>query len=180
VGVSVIPARDSGGAELSRVKITKTGLGLQCHAIEFATSTVGSVVNIDKNGDDYGFATLKFYDDQDNELTTQIDIDSDCVTTVLVWEPTYDIDIIGGEMRQKSVPASPVRCNFYSVYSGHEFCSGGMNMEYVGAGSAKRMDGRAPKTLPYVEGIGITKFHLVCRHPAGFQHSLMCVLEFFK
>jgi len=172
--------KDSDGADLSRVKITKTGWGLQCHAVQIETSKLSSVYDKKKDGTNYGFGTLKFYDSSDNELTTQGSIDTSCVRTDLLWEPTHDIEMIGGELWQDSAPSNDVYMWFFHEYSGHEFCSGGLNAKYLGANGCKTMDGRAPKLLPYHATYHTGRVVFRCRHNAGDQHKLMLVLEFYK
>jgi len=171
---------DSTGRPIHRMAITRSGFGLQCQTVEFETSKLSSVHNKDKDNDDLGFAEMKFYDASDNELTTQTAIDSSCVRTDVLWEPTYDFEIIGGEIWQQSIPSQDVYTWFYNEYSGHEFCSGGLNLKFLGANGCKKMDGRAPKLLPYNETYHTNRMVLVARHPAGFQHKVMFVMEFFK
>jgi len=171
---------DSDGANLARLKITKTGWGLQCHAIQLETSKLSSVYSKDADGDDYGFASLKFYNASDEELTEQSAIDSGCVRTDLLWEPDYDIEMIGGELWQQTAPTGNVYMWFFHEYSGHEFCSGGMNAKFIPAPGCKKMDGRAPKLLPYNATYHTGRMVFRCRHSIGAQHKLMLVLEFFK
>lgn len=170
---------DTDGSPLSRVKITKTGWGLQCHAIEFTTSKLDSVNDIDADGEDWGFSTIKFFDENDTELTTQEDITSSCVCTELYFEPTNDYEVIGGEMWQKEVPTAPIRCNLRHALTGHEFCTGGFNAEFLPAHGCKKMDGRAPKLLPYNATYHTGMLVMTTRHPAGVQHDFQLVIEIF-
>jgi len=171
---------DTDNAILSRTKITKTGWGLVCHTIGIETSTLGSLHDVGEAGSDYGFGTLKFYDDEDTELTEQSAIDTDCVKTVLEWEPTNTYEVIGGEMYNGAKIDTPFYVWFKHPYSGHEFCTGGFDMSFLPAYGKKTMDGRAPKELPYYPGAGITKVRLTARHNAGVKQKLQLVLELYE
>jgi len=178
--------QDSDGSDLCRVKITRTGWGLQCHAVQIETAKLSSIYNRDKDGDDYGFTTLKFYNASDVEITDagaysthQDHIDALCVRTDLIWEPTFDIEMIGGEFWQATAPTNDIYMWFFHEYSGHSFCDGGMNAKVIGA-AHKEMDGRAPKLLPYNDTYHTGRLILRCRHTAGDQHKIMLVLEYYK
>ena len=179
-GNTPIEIRDSDGSALHRLKINRTGWGLQCHAIEFETCQLNSISSIDKDGNQYGFADIKFYNAAGTELTAQNDIDTDCVKSVMSWEPTADYEMIGGDIMQQVVPISPVRLNFYHYATGHEFCTGGMNMQFIAACSGKKMDGRTPKLIPYYAEYPTAMLCLVARHAAGLHHKMMLTMELFK
>lgn len=174
-----IDPRDNDGSKLARHKITKTGWGLHCHKVELETSKLSSVIDIDKDGIDWGYATIKFYDVNNQELTTQNDIDANCVRTDMSFEPTVDYEIIAGEIWQKSVPVSAMLLNLFHQFSGHEFCTGGFNMEFLPANGYKKMDGRTAKMMPYNATYHTNLLILRCRHSAGVRHRLMLVLEIF-
>ena len=171
--------RDTDGNKFARFKITKSGWGLVCHTVEFETSKLSSVFNKKFNQSDFGWATLKFYDDEDNELTTQESIDTDCVKTVLIWEPDETIQIRGGSIYPGVRATVDMRVWFKNTYSGHEFCSGGFDLRRLPDYGSKVLDGGAPKELPYVEGAGITKCELLVLHPEGHQKTLQVVLDLF-
>jgi len=176
---------DTDGSQLSRVKITKTGWGLQCHSIGVTTGKVDSIYDKKHDGTDYGFGTLKFYDSEDDEITEkgtydtlQDRLDAECETTALLWEPTHDLEIIGGELWQKAKPASAVRMWFYHPLSGHEFCTGGIDLQFID--NKKSMDGRAPKLLPYSAAYHSSQLCMKMKHTAGVNHDVQLVLEIFK
>lgn len=170
---------DGSGRTLSRFAITKSGWGIQCHAVNFELSKLNSIHEQDRNGDDHGFASMKFYNASDEELTTQGDIDTYCVRTDIYIEPDYDIEMIGGEFWPKLAYSEEVYLHFFHVLSGHEFCSD-FEASSVAAGGLKRMDGRAPKLLPYVSGQHYTQVCLRARHSAGFQHKSQVVIEWYE
>ena len=171
---------DSDNAKLSRLKITKTGWGFQCNTVEFTTSKLSSVYHKKADGTDWGYCTIKFYDDEDTELTDQNDIDSDCVKTIMQWKPTVDIEVIGGGIFQTSAPTSATRAWFYHPVSGHEFCTGGIDLQCVGTTVPFGIDGRAPKLLPYVAGQDYGTLKMIVRHSAGYEHKVTLKLEIFR
>jgi len=171
---------DTDGSKLARVKITKTGWGLQCHAINFETSKLASVHEKKADGTNYAYCTMKFYDDEDTELTTQATIDTDCVRTDIFIEPTHDYEMIGGEFWPITLFSEDCFVHFFHVLTGHEFCSD-FNARAVGAGHCKRMDGRAPKLMPHDDPVDHTnQLCLRLRHSAGFKHKTQIIMEFFK
>ena len=92
-------ASDDGGAQLSRVKVAPSGWSFHYQGTEFETSRLDSIYNKDEAGDDLGFSTIKLYDAAGDEIVTQGAADTDCVKTVIDWEPTFDYYIIGGALR---------------------------------------------------------------------------------
>jgi len=173
---------DATGRPIVRNAVTIEGWSAQFHAVGFCTSKLNALRNHGDDGNALGFATAKFYDDENNELTTQEDIDSECVKTVIDWMPSHDYEIVGGQLMQAQPPAS----NVYLWVKGLPgilnvmFAQGGLNLKLCGQGGIADFDGRASKFLPYNSGAGTNKFQLILRHEAGVQHEVQLVLEIFK
>ena len=62
---------DSDGSTMSRTKMTQSGWQYHLQGLEFTTSDRDSIINQDENDTPLGFATIKIYDAQDNEITTE-------------------------------------------------------------------------------------------------------------
>ena len=69
---------DSDNVALSRTKVTASGWHFQMYGLEFETSKLSSVIDLDVYGNVFGNASIKFYDDNDTELTTQVGITASC------------------------------------------------------------------------------------------------------
>lgn len=180
---------DTDGVPLSRTKITKTGWHFQAQTVEFVTSKLDSLYNHDMAGTDLGYATIKYYDDNDDEITspTQQNLDDDCVKTVIDWEPTHDIEIIGGTLYQSTVPTHDVRVWIIAVpdvsamYGGSiPFAEGGLNLKHMGTGAIMDLDGKTPKLMKYDATYHTNKFRIVAKHTAGDQCPLMIVFKIFE
>lgn len=173
---------DSTGRPIYRHAITQEGWSAQFHSIGFCTSKLSALYNKDDAGNDLGFLTAKFYNSSGTELTTQGDIDSGCVKTVIGWKPTHDYEIVGGQLMQAAAPST----NIYMWVKGLPgilnvmFAQGGMNLKLAGQGGIADFDGRASKFLPYSGGAGTNKFEIILKHDAGVQHELQMVFEIFK
>jgi hypothetical protein len=178
---------DSNGIPLQRTKITRTGWHYQVHGIEFCTSKLDSAFNEDKDGNDLGFCTLKFYDNTDTELVagTQAELDANCVKTVLTWQPDQDIEVIGGVLEQATPAASDVRMWVtaipdYTVAQGGNvpFSQGGINLRYISG--ELPIDGKTPKLMSHNGGIGTNKFEIVMKHNAGVITPVHMIFNLFR
>lgn len=180
---------DVDGAPLTRTKVTKTGWHYQCNAVEWTSAKLSSMYNKNKAESDLGYTNIKYYDNTDTELVagTQAELDSDCVKTVLTWEPPQDIELIGGTMYQSSAPINDVRLWVTAipdlpVASGGSvpFCTGGINLKYMGSGAIYTVDGKVPKMMPYSATYHTNKLEITIIHPAGEKHSIMMVFQLFR
>ena len=183
----VITPTDVDGVPLARTKITQSGWHFQYHSIEWETSKLNGVYNKDFNENDLGYATIKFYDDQDVELTLQGDIDTDCVKTVVDFEIGHDFEVIGGTFKQTVAPTSNVRLwiiaapDIPKVMGGTvEFTQGGLNLKRLGANSQIELDGKTAKMMAYDATYHTSKFRFVVRHGAGSKHPLFMSFKLFK
>lgn len=178
--------KDSDGSPLSRIKITTTGWHYQLHGAEFQTSQLNSVYSKKQDSTDFGFVTIKCYDIDGNELTTQENCDSSAVKTVIDWEPTYDYEIVGGFFKQKELPSVDVRLWVMGVpdvpaqYGGSKLFAANINLKYVGLEEGIKVDGRAPKYMTYNATYHSNKLRLILKHDAGYKHDMHIVFEIFK
>lgn len=177
---------DSDGALLSRIRVTAAGWQYQFHGIEFKSSQLDSVYSKKEDGTDFGFATVKCYDSDDVQLTTQGDCDTSSVKTVLDWEPTHDYEIIGGLFKQLEIPATNIRMWVVGVPDVSEANGGSkpfmanINLRYVGLEEGTRIDGRAAKFLAYNATYHTNKIRIILKHSAGYKHDIHMIMEIFK
>lgn len=175
--------RDADGAIILRQKAAQSGWKAQFHAIRLSTATTSGVHNKDRNGNDLGFCTYTMYDSQD-QVTV---VPAECVKTVVTWEPTHDMEIVGGRCFQKQAPNTDVwmyvtaAAHIPVQYGGSiEFLQGGMNLKDVADGGEVDFDGRAAKFVAYDAVYHSGRFEILLKHDAGVQHSFSLVFELFK
>ena len=176
--------RDMDGASLQRTKVAPLGWMFQLHSVEFTTAKLDSLYNKDEMGNDLGFVALHLYDADDVEITTT-ENQGNAVKTIIHWEPNYTFEITGGNLFQGSPPTQDVRLWVIAVpdipaqFGGdRDFIQGGVNLRRIMCSVIA--DGRVAKKLEYVEGLKLTKFEIVLKHAAGFQHSAQMLFEIFK
>jgi hypothetical protein len=177
---------DSDGAIMQKLKITTTGWHLQLHTVEFSTSKRSIDHSKDSNGNDLSFCTMKCYDSNNTEITTDEGL-TNCVKTVFSWEPTHDYDISGAYFYQLAKPTENVRMWTVGVpdvpaqYGGSKpFVQGGLNLKFLNSDNALQIDGKTPKWLQYSATNHTNKFSLTFKHEAGLVHLMMIVFEIFK
>lgn len=179
-------AKDSDGSLISRTKIAPAGWHYQLHCVEVSTSVLNGFVNDKYDGTSYGFVTHKCYNAAGTLLTNQLNIDTECVKTVVDWEPTFDYELIGGSIYQDTVPISNVRFWIVAVpdlpvsYGGSVVFGSGINLKYVNIAGTVSMDGRSPKRLTYSATYHSNKLRLIFKHNAGYKHEGMFLFELFK
>ena len=204
-GVDQTP-RDSDGSPITRPKHTKSGWHYEPRSIDFFTAEYKSLYNrkhdgnIISAGTDYGDASLKFYDDQGAELSYQqtgheseteqqfqTRLDNDCVMSVMDWQPTYDMDIIGGYLMVCDAPTTStylwtiVAPEVPEVMGGQvPHVAGGWNLRFFNANDRIQVDGRGIKTMAYDPVYNSNKFRTIVKHSAGQKIGLQIVFEHFK
>jgi hypothetical protein len=179
-------ATDNDGAFLTRPKMASIGWTFHLRCFQFETCTLNSLVNAKVDGTLWGDAVVEHYDASMNLLTTQQAIDSSCVLTSLAWEPTYDYEILGGNVRHIERPASPVYLFVTAVPDVPEVMGGtkrmvnGFDLQFLDPTDAVIADGHTPKRLNYSSTYHTNKIRLCLRHQAGFKHRIQFVIEVFK
>lgn len=181
-----ISARDSEGAYLQRTKAASSGWTYHMTAPEFLTSVIGSAYHKDVNGNDLNEISIKFYDDSNVELTTQGACDTDCVKTVVSFEPTWDYEIIGGTIKTANDVTENVRIWIVAVpdvpaqYGGSKIMVQGVNLKFVDPNNGIEANGRASKYMAYSATYHTNKIQLIIKHPAGHKEAMMIAFEVFK
>lgn len=177
--------KDTDGSSLQRTKITNTGWNYQLKGLEFTTSDLDSTYSKDADDNDLGDISIKLYDSNGDEITTELD-EPNCVKTVVDWEPSYDYELIGGMFKVKQLIVSDVRLWIIGVpdvpaqYGGNKLFASGVNLQFVGLEEGVRADGRASKLLLYDPVYHTNKLRLILKHSAGYQVSMHMLLELFK
>ncbi len=181
--VSMLEPVDAEGASVSRGKAAKAGWKAQFHSIRISTATVGGVYNKNKSGQDIGFCTYTMYD-VNGQVTADV---VQCVKTVVTWEPTHNMEIVGGRLLQRSAPTTDVwmyvtaAAHIPAQYGGSvTFTDGGINLYDVGDGGETDFDGRAAKFVAYDPINHSGRFEILLKHDAGVQHSFSLIFELFK
>lgn len=177
--------RDKSGRKVSRMAATERGWQFHLTGIEFTTAKIDSLYHKDPDGNDLNQATVKFYDDQDVEVTEQVN-EVTIVKTVLDFEPPFDIELIGGKLKQLNTTAQDVRVYVIAVpdvpkaYGGSKDFVCCINMKFIRDHDSVDADGRSSKLLKFDAVNHTNKVQLIVNHPAGFQHDMMMLLEMFK
>ena len=183
----IIDQLDSDGARMSRVKVAPSGWSFQLHGVEFTTALLGSLVNIDRNGNDIGDIAMSFYDASGNQLSDQATVTASCVMSRIDFEPPYDYYIVGGMIRPPNsvTITNDVRLHVIAVPDIPESSGGSkmfiqnVNMKYS-SGTGIEANGRAAKWLQYSATYHTNKLRFEFRHSAGVQVNLALFLEYFK
>lgn len=177
---------DTEGSLISRPKMAPLGWHYQHHGVEVVTSTISSVHNKKVDGSDYGFATAKFYNAQNQELLTQQDCDLYCVKTVLIWEPLHDFELVSGDIRSISTLNDDVY--FWCVAAPLVPAQYGGNINFVTSVNLRSMnsvgnfnvDGRTPKMIKYDPVYHSGRFDSTFKHPAGYKAKFQLTIGLYK
>ena len=197
----IIPV-DIDGSQINRPKTTETSFHYEPRCLDFYTSKLNSLYNRKDNGGgildgtDYGDAGLRFYNSSDIELTQggaetdaafQARLDSNCTKTIMWWQATYDMDLIGGMLQLKNQPTSDTY--FWCVVapdipegSGGSipFFASGLNLYFYKDGTMHHYDGRGAKRFVADPVYNSNKFHFIFKHPVGEQVGLQIVVDTFR
>jgi len=183
---------DSDGRQVTKSATTYKGWRYLAHPVEVETSTLNSLFCEDYIGTTRPGCTLQFFDSNGTELVagTQLELNLNCVETVLTIAPSYDYDIIGGNVHQSTPPTQDLRIWVIAGATDLKHLPGtvtefigGINLKLLPEGDQLETDGRASARLNLTtEGVPTptNKLQYILRHPVGFQHKLMVVVEYFR
>lgn len=186
----IVPS-DTDGSVLQRPKYAPPGWTYQLRSLEFETSLLGSarskkVAPGTKVETDWGDVTLKFFNAAGTELTDQTTIDTDAVWTQVDFEPTYDIEIVGGAVRLLTELTTDVYMTLIGVpdiptaYGGTKYFVSDINLNYIPAQGVINADGRTSKKLTYDATYHTNKMRALFRHAAGVKHRIQINYEFYR
>lgn len=177
--------KDADGSILIRPKAAKAGWVFALLPVEFTTSKLNSLYAKKYDGTDRTAFTYKIYDANDQEIT-EAQYEVNAVKTVIDFEPSFDYEIIGGQIQQKTIPTSDIRLWVVAVpdvpeaYGGSKEMVGGVNLKFIDPTDKVQADGRVSKYMQYSATYHTNKLRLIARHPAGTQHELLLLLEIFR
>jgi hypothetical protein len=181
---------DTDGAAIVRTKAAKRGWSFWAVPIEMTTSTLGgSVYCKDSAGNDIAGITCKIYDANNDEITVAgiggINL-TQCVKTVLDFEPAFDFEMIGGALRINSNPASDIRLwvigapDIPAMYGGSKEFASGINLKFMAPDSSFEIDGRVTKYVTYSASTHSGKIRILLKHPAGTQVNMQFVIHTYR
>lgn len=182
---------DIDGAQIVRIKAAKKGWTYFACPIEFKTSTINSLYSKLYDGTNRPGITLKFYDSSNVEVTEPgiMDVnESLIVKTVIDFEPPYDYEVIGGELRINQDITSLQDCRLYIIavpdisaeMGGSKEMVGGINLKYLAPQNMLLVDGRVSKTLIYNATYHTNKLRFVLIHDAGLKIDFHITLDLFR
>ena len=178
---------DEQGRQILRVAAGQAGWVYLCHPVEFETSKIGSLYEKLSSGTDRGCSSVKFYDINNAEVTDAQN-EASIVKTVLLIKPSYDYELISGDIQQIDSPSTDVRVwvNGGIIELGGAYVkefAGGVNMRFFGTNESLKTDGRAAKYMKK-DIVGVpyqaNQIQIIVKHNAGVQHKFMLLLEYFR
>lgn len=176
---------DSDGSVIIRPKAAKKGWVFGIIPLEFTTSKLNSVFSKLPDNTNRSGITYKIYDSNDSEITNSQN-EVDAVKTVIDFEPTYDYELIGGQIQQHTKPTTDIRLWVVAVpdisvsYGGSKEMVGGVNLKFIDPADKVNADGRVSKYMTYNATNHTNKMRLIIRHDAGVQHDLIIFFDIFR
>ena len=180
---------DTDGAAIVRNKAAKRGWTFCSLPFEFETARLNDTLYAkDHLGVTRSFITMKSYDNNDVEVTTPglagINYAS-IVKTVIDFEPPYDYEIIGGDLRTLTAIANDMRLWLVAAPdipapNGSKEMGGGINLKFLSPGNVWSVDGRVTKYATYSATFHTNKIRLIFKYPAGTNESLGIVIQLYK
>jgi hypothetical protein len=195
---------DETGREVVRQAATDKGWAFLSQGIEFTTAKENSIFCDNwKKQNDFNNYYIKFYDDNDQEVTSDLSTRS-----VVTLDFGIDYDIIAGSVTQHKRPTdldgNLQNVRLYTIigiidHTGTPFDPDGpgtawkeqvtqfvgpINLKFVSENSPVETDGRAGKKLfktvneniPYNQN----QIQLIVDHPVGFQHDIMVMIQYYR
>ncbi len=182
---------DSDGAQIVRMKAAKRGWAYAAIPIEFKTAEIGSLYSKLADGTNRPGITLKFLDANDNEITQEglLEInESTIIKTVIDFEPTYDYEVIGGQLRIEQDITSAQDCRLWIIAvpdvpaeaGGSKEMTGGINLRFLAPQNSFEVDGRVSKFLQYSPVYHTNKLRFMFKHTAGLKVWIHLTLELYR
>lgn len=188
--VPAVSQFDTDGAAIVRNKAAKKGWTFCSLPFEFETARRSDkLFSQDSTGADRSFITLKAYDGSNAEVTTDGLLGANLATitkTVIDFEPPYDFEIIGGDMRTLTTITADIRLWIVAVpdipanMGGSKEMGGGINLKYLSPGNVWSVDGRVTKYATYNATYHTNKIRIILKYPAGTNESLQIVVQLYK
>ena len=188
---------DDDGAVISRTKVSNAGWSYQMRSFDIETCVLGGASEMEIDGSQSGYFVSKFYDDSlvelvqgggESDVDYQIRLDSSCKMTTANWTPTFDYEIIGGQMRQQNSPSTDMNLwiigvpDYPPVAGGTKVFVNNLNLKFMSNSETTVADGRAPKELKYnnpVPGTNTMQYRFI-GSSLGQKHTVEFSMEIFK
>lgn len=180
---------DTDGASIVRNKAAKKGWTFCSLPVEFQTSRLSdSLYSKDASGTDRSFITLKAYDGNGDEVTTPGTLNANyanIVKTVIDFEPPYDYEVIGGDLRTLTAINSDIRLWLIAAPdvaapAGSKEMGGGINLRYLAPGNVWSVDGRVTKYATYNATYHTSKIRLIFKYDAGVNENIQIIIQFYR
>lgn len=180
---------DTDGAQIVRNKAAKKGWTFCSLPIEFETGRLSDTLfSQDSEGNARSYITLKAYNAGGSEVTTPglLNVNyGTIVKTVIDFEPPFDFEIIGGDLRTLTSIASDLRLwivaapDIAAPYGSKEM-GGGINLRYMAPGNVFSVDGRVSKFAKYSASLHTNKIRLIFKYEAGLNEALQINVQLYK
>lgn len=181
---------DTDGAMIVRNKAAKKGWTFCSLPFEFETARLSDTLySKDASDNSRSFITLKAYNSSDVEVTTPGVLGANYATitkTVIDFEPPYDFEIIGGDLRTLTTITDDMRLWIIAApdipagSGGSKEMGGGINIKYLAPGNVFSVDGRVSKYAVYNATYHTNKIRLILKYPPGANENLMVVIQLYK
>ncbi len=181
---------DIDGTPFQRYKASKKGWTYLAVPFEFQTSRLSDLTfQQDHTGNNRTWFTCKIYNDSDVEITTAGILNANlntAVKTVIDFEPPFDYEIIGGNLRTVNSITADVRLwivgapDIPAQYGGSKEMAGGINLKYLSPGQIYSVDGRVTKMLPYSATTHSNKLRLIFKYAAGTNEQMAVNFEIYR
>lgn len=181
---------DIDGIPFMRLKASKKGWSFWAVPIELTTSTLsGSLYAKDAGGTNIPGITCKIYDSDNAEITTAGLLNANlntCVKTIMDFEPAFDYEMIGGQLRINSNPSQDVRLwiigapDIPAIYGGSKEFASGVNLKFMAPDSSFEIDGRVTKYVTYNSSTHQGKLRVILKHPAGLQVNMQIIIHTYR
>lgn len=181
---------DIDGTPFQRYKASKKGWTYLAVPFEFQTSRLSDLTfQQDMSGSNRTWFNHKIYNGSDVEITTAGLLNANlntAVKTVIDFEPPFDYEIIGGNLRTVNAITADVRLwivgapDIPAGYGGSKEMAGGINLKYLSPGQIYSVDGRVTKMLTYSASIHSGKLRLIFKYAAGTNEQMAINFEIYR
>jgi hypothetical protein len=176
---------DVDNALIVRTKAAKKGWTYCATGFTFSLATPASVsaLNVDGTSKSWITVTCK---DASGVIVTDSSLSSTIVQTYVDFEPPYDYEVIGGELRQSLtliddviffILAAP---DIPAAAGGSKVMAEGLNIKFLAPGNMFSVDGRVSKLLTHNSVYHTSKLRFVFWHRAGLQEQIMITVEHYR
>jgi len=176
---------DASGRPLARKAIATAGFAMQWLSFNLIAGKYDSLecYHADNTTPVAGF-TYKIKD-ANGDIITSAANEADAVKTVIIYQPQYDIELIGARFRQREVPTTEIHAYMEinpeeNIGSEFEMVLGGHDLRFFEERAPVGVDGRAPKLMVHDPVYNTNMMEWYFYHPTGTSHDIMIELEYYR